>query len=302
MNGKSIVMLGLALMCGLGAMYGTSRMLAKDRNKAKVETQDVLVAARDLKVEEIVTPEMVKTVAMPRPVPVGSFSSFKDMTDRWVQIKMLAGEPIIEPKLGAKGSPAGLVARIPRGMRAYAIEVSESTGVSGFVLPDHRVDIVQSVAVNTGEPVAETILQDVLVLASGTVFTRPEDRSIQAHTVTLAVTPQQVDTLVAAKTRGPLTLVLRGVNDRTVTDLPRRLKPPVPPPIEVASVPPPPPPPPPPSLPAPLEILPAPKPVEAKREEPQAQFVTIYRGLNNSQRIRLNGKDEDDMAFPPPEK
>jgi len=37
-------------------------------------------------------------------------------------------------------------------------------------------------------PEAETVLQNVLVLASGQTFTRPDDRSIQARTVTLAVT------------------------------------------------------------------------------------------------------------------
>ena len=87
-------------------------------------------------------------------------------------------------------------------MRAFAIEVNEQTGVSGFVLPDHRVDVVQIETGSNGQPEAETVLQDVLVLASGQVFTRPDDRSIQSRTVTLAVTPEQVDTLVSARSRG----------------------------------------------------------------------------------------------------
>src|SRR5262249_61626637 len=84
-----------------------------------------------------------------------------------------------------------------------------------------------------GKTEAETILQDVLVLASGQVFTRPEDRSIQARTVTLAVTPEQVDILVAAQAKGALTLALRGLNDHE--ERPRkRVK------IEPAAPPPPP--------------------------------------------------------------
>ena len=115
---------------------------------------------------------------------------------------MLEGEPILDRKLAPKGSPAGLVARIPKGMRAFAVEVNEQTGVSGFILPDHRVDVVQIETGANGKSEAETILQDVLVLASGQVFTRPEDRSIQSRTVTLAVTPEQVDILVAAAVQG----------------------------------------------------------------------------------------------------
>ena len=56
---------------------------------------------------------------------------------------MLEGEPIIEQKLGLKGSPPGLVSNIPKGMRAYAIEVNEQSGVSGFILPGHHVDVVR---------------------------------------------------------------------------------------------------------------------------------------------------------------
>ena len=164
----------------------------------------MLVAARDLKVEEVLTPELVKVVQMSRAtLPPGTFTSIKDVEDRWVQIKMLEGEPILDRKLAPKGSPAGLVARIPKGMRAFAIEVNEQTGVSGFILPDHRVDVVQVNPSGSNPGTAETILQDVLVLASGQVFTRPEDRSIQSRTVTLAVTPEQVDTLVAARAQGP---------------------------------------------------------------------------------------------------
>jgi pilus assembly protein CpaB len=107
-------------------------------------------------------------------------------------------------------------------MRAFAVEVNEHTGVSGFILPDHRVDVVQNEPGPNGKIDAETILQDVLVLASGQVFTRPEDRSIQSRTVTLAVTPEQVDILVAASAKGALSLALRGLNDHVAR--PKKVK------------------------------------------------------------------------------
>lgn len=268
-------MLGLAVVSGLGAMYGTSQMLGRPTGNAPVEMQDVVVAARDLKLEEVLKddPEMVKIERMAKTaVPVGAFSQVKDVEDRWVEISILAGEPIIDKKLAARGSPPGLISRIPVGMRAFAIEVSEKTGVSGFILPDHRVDVVQINAGPTGEPEAQTVLQDVQVLASGTVFSRPEDRSIQARTVTLAVTPEQVDTLVGAQSRGPLSLSLRGLEDHTVVNykkhepLPEPTPPP-PPPIEVAVKEPEPPPPP----------EPKPEPIRV----PPARKVTIYRGVDN---------------------
>jgi pilus assembly protein CpaB len=59
-------------------------------------------------------------------------------------------------------------------------------------------------------------LQNVLVLAAGQLFTRPEERSVQSRTVTLALKPSEVDILVVARGRGALSLALRGVNDHDV--------------------------------------------------------------------------------------
>jgi Flp pilus assembly protein CpaB len=108
-------------------------------------------------------------------------------------------------------------------MRAFAIEVSEQSGVSGFILPGHRVDVVRFDANERNQQQrGETILQNVLVLAAGQVFTRPEEKSVQSRTVTVAVTPEQVDLLVAARAKGPLSLSLRGVNDHDIVEKPKR--------------------------------------------------------------------------------
>jgi len=155
-------------------------------------------------------------------VPVGAYSSFKDVEERWVKTAMLEGDPIVDKKLGPKGSPPGLVANIPQGMRAFAIEVNEQSGVSGFILPGHRVDVVRFEA-NDRSPSqrGETILQNILVLAAGQVFTRPEEKALLNKSVTLAVFPEQVDILVAARAKGPLSLSLRGVNDHDIVNRPK---------------------------------------------------------------------------------
>jgi pilus assembly protein CpaB len=292
MNGKSIILLALAVVSGLGAMIGTSRIL-KNHKKPDVKMRDVLVATRDLRSEEVLTPDLVRVQQVPESnLPPDTFGSYKDVEDRWVQVKMFAGDPIDGRKLAPKGSPVGLVARIPKGMRAFALEVNETTGVSGFVLPDHRVDVIQvETKGNNAPPVAETILQDVLVLASGQVFTRPEDRSILSRSVTLAVTPDQADLLVAARTKGPLSLALRGLNDhaaRPPKPAPEPPPPPAAPPVVAAK--PVEPPPPPPAAP--------PAPATKAVEEAPARYVSVYRGIDNRSRFRIDGGPQDDEAFP----
>ncbi|WP_165220245.1 Flp pilus assembly protein CpaB [Aquisphaera insulae] len=222
MNGRSLMVLSLAVVLGLGAMIISMKYMGKPP-AVEEETQDVIVAARDFKHEEILKADMVNVVRMARKsVPPGAFAAFKDVEDRWVSTTMIEGDLIVEKKLGPKGTPPGLVANIPKGMRAFAVEVNEQSGVSGFVLPGHRVDVIRYEAPEAGkQPHADMILQNVLVLASGQVFTRSEEKSLQNHTVTLAVTPEQASILVAAKANGPLSLSLRGVNDHDVVARPK---------------------------------------------------------------------------------
>ena len=63
MNGKSLMMLGLAVVFGLGAMMLTRQMLSKDAGKRSRTTQEVLVAARDIKEEESLKPDMVRVIS-----------------------------------------------------------------------------------------------------------------------------------------------------------------------------------------------------------------------------------------------
>lgn len=251
MNGKTGTILMLAIVCGLGAMYGVQKLVAK--REAPTVLRDVLVAARDLKVEEVLKEDMLKVVQMPtEQVPANAFASPTEVAGRWVQIRLLEGEVIVEPKLAPKDLPPGLIGRIPAGMRAFAIEVNEQSGVSGFILPDHHVDVIQAQTESqrgTGlDGRATTILQNVRVLAAGQVTARPEDKSIVVRTVTLAVSPDQVEVLVAARSRGPLSLALRAINDDEVVvrkepepeikEEPKPKPPPTPPPVVMAPPPP----------------------------------------------------------------
>jgi pilus assembly protein CpaB len=163
MNGRSLFILALAVVIGLGAMILTRQMLSSSKGKKDDDTQEVLVAVRDFKAEELIKPDMVNAIRMAKSaVPASAFSSYTDVQDRWVKNVMLEGDVLVEKKLGPKGTPPGLVANIPQGMRAYAIDVTEQSGVSGFILPGHHVDVVRHEPSDKNELKAETILQTCL--------------------------------------------------------------------------------------------------------------------------------------------
>jgi pilus assembly protein CpaB len=291
MNGKSLMMLGLAIAIGLCAMFLTKQMMGQEPTRAEEAAQDVLVAARDIKEEELLKPDTVKVIRMAKSaIPVGAFSVPKDVEDRWLKTALLEGDVVIEKKLGSKGTPPGLVANIPKGMRAFAIDVTEQSGVSGFILPGHRVDVIRFESEN-GTPRGESILQNIQVLAAGQVFTRVDERSLSIRTVTLAVSPEQVDILVAARARGSLALSLRGVNDHAVVTHPVPQSAPHPAEArlkreeekrqkleqELAE------------LKASVAARPTAAPAApAAPARPAARYVSIYRGTNRVERVRMD--------------
>ena len=136
-------------------------------------------------------------------VPGGAFSSVKDVEDRWVHDQHARGRADPRPQARAEGqSRRAWSLGFPRGCgRSPSRSTSRpASRVSSF--PTTASTWFRSSPARNGQADAETVLQDVLVLASGQIFTRPDDRSIQARTVTLAVTPEQVDILVAASHTG----------------------------------------------------------------------------------------------------
>ncbi len=298
MNSRSMITLAIAVVIGLGAMKLSQDMLSA-KNTGGDDSQDVLVAVRDFKEEEILKPDMVKVSRMARSaVPPNAFAKFKEVEERWVRTTLLEGDVIVEKKLGPKGTPPGLVANIPKGMRALAIDVTEQSGVSGFILPGHHVDVVRYESSEKNNIHGETILQDVLVLAAGQIFTRPDERALQSRTVTLALAPGDVDILVAARARGALSLSLRGVNDHERVARLKKSEPKVDSEAEKrwklseeARQ----------KLETDLRLLKeelARKPAEAKVSLPRhsPRIATVYRGLHNVQRVRLDHADVTELS------
>ena len=133
------------------------------------------------------------------------------------------GEPILETRLAAKGAGGGLAATIPPGMRAVSIRVNDVGGVSGFVRPGARVDVLIA-----GHPpgdasglgtVTKTLLQNMEVLSAGQDMQKDaEGKPVSVPVVNLLVTPEQAETLSLASNEMHIQLVLRNPLDtQTVT-------------------------------------------------------------------------------------
>ena len=197
-------------------------MTARAGGSKKVEPtdmKDIVIAARPLSVGVTVKPADIKLGKIPTAAfPKNAFGKAEEVIDRPVISNILMDEPVLDGRLAARGSGLGLAPIIPVGMRAVTVRVNDVSGISGFVLPGMRVDVLV-----TGRPpsmegtMTATVLQNMLVLSAGTAIQGDSrGQAIQAATVTLLASPEQSETLTLANTEGRIQLVLRNGSDQTI--------------------------------------------------------------------------------------
>jgi pilus assembly protein CpaB len=114
---------------------------------------------------------------------------------------------------------AGLPGRLTPGYRALAMKVDEVIGVSGFIAPDDRVDVIATVPTpGTNERVAKIVLQDKRVLSVASNAEQKGATGQMARSITLEVTPEEAEKLSIAQNEGSLSLALRSSGDEKKVD------------------------------------------------------------------------------------
>ena len=135
---------------------------------------------------------------------------------------------------GGNPNAGGLSSDVKKQMRAMSINVSGAAAVAGMIKPNDHVDVIGTFnfpgddgKLKRGDPVTCTILQNVLVLATGRETAKSVITGMQGcsgyNTVTLEVTPREAEMLVfAEQMHGRLSLTLRNPNDTSYeSELPK---------------------------------------------------------------------------------
>lgn len=231
MRAKSLILLMLALGCGLVAAIGITQVMAKrttQQTALKMEMQPVLVAALDLPMGDLIKAEALKIEEWPKgKVPAGALSQFTEVEDRRPKSRIYAGSPILDNQLLGKGqTEASVTNQIPRGFRVVAVKVDDVSGTASLVRPGDRVDVLVHLARNPSKGIdvtsTRTLLQDIKVFAvDQTVELEPDENSgtRSAKTVSLLVTPDQAEVTMLASELGKVRLVMRGLADDTVASV-----------------------------------------------------------------------------------
>jgi pilus assembly protein CpaB len=213
MKSKTMILMVVAVVCGLVASYLTSRMLAQpaeEKTTVLVAKVKIPQGAKIAEPEQMFEPKEFTKGQEPKK----AFTKFEDLKDKRVN-KTIGAEVHVTPDDLMTGSEK-LDYAVPPGYRAVAIKVSSDTNVAGFVQPTSHVDVI-STHPGTKGTVSTIILQDVLVLAvDGTDKVEGDTKSRPSNTVTLQVKPEESTQLSLASQKGELRLALRPDGDHTI--------------------------------------------------------------------------------------
>lgn len=215
MKSKTMILMILAIGCGLVASILTSRMLAQN-NQAEVEKVSVLVAKQKIALgTAIKEPEklFVTKQFIKGEEPKGAITKFEELKDKRLN-KPINPEVHVTPEDFEDEATSGLQGVIRPGYRAIAIKVAADTNVAGFVRPHSRVDVISTVRGSEQNSISRIILENMLVLAVDQMNTRDGEKVAHvASTVTLEAKPDEAEKLAMAGAMGELRLVLRNNED-----------------------------------------------------------------------------------------
>ncbi len=224
MQNRLKLALVVAVFFGLIAAYGIYSFLRQQRQAADAlrnETQNIVVANKDIPAgtminEEFIKKDMLKASPWPKTsVPAGAFTSPEQLVGKTNRVKILANEPVLESRLAGEG--AGLTVRLEAGKRAMAVRVDEIIGVSGFIVPDDRVDVIVTAtppgADKQDDRISKIVLQNKRVLSVAQSTEQKDGKPQVARSITLEVSPDEAEKLSLASQEGSVVLALRGVGD-----------------------------------------------------------------------------------------
>ncbi|MFQ3594045.1 MAG: Flp pilus assembly protein CpaB [Gemmataceae bacterium] len=223
MKPRTLILMVVAVGCGLGASIMTSRLLAERRDKEK-EVVKVPVLVAKTRVNgwaELKEPQKLFEIKQ-FPVdiaPKGAIGDFARLEKQKLNKNIGEGYPLTEADLLSK-EQQNIADKLLPGQRATAIKVNAQSSVAGFVLPGSRVDVILTTrgGGSGNKATTRTILQHMLVMAVDNQDTRnPEMKSILGQTVTLAATPEEAARLALASSLGELTLQVKNPGDNSRT-------------------------------------------------------------------------------------
>jgi len=215
---KSIILIFIALGCGLVASIGISQVMNRDGGSS-MEMEQILVALSDIDIGTKLDAQNVKLEDWPKTkIPDGAVRRLEDVKNKYSNARFFKGEPLHVNRIS--DSLGNIAVKVPPGYRAMPVKVDEDTVMKG-ISPGDRVDVMVFLKRDLNQGIMETgaytILKNVRVFAINTNTERATDAKAEAanfKTVSLLVKPDHARELVVASQVGKINLTLRRPDEK----------------------------------------------------------------------------------------
>jgi pilus assembly protein CpaB len=217
----------IAIVCGIMAALLTYQYIQKIKISYEPgNLVEVVKANQNIARDSVITPEQIEVAKIP-----GNYVHADALGDKRLVVgktsirEIFAGEQVLKQDLlSSSRNTDRLAYSVPVSKRAVSIPIDSISGVSGYIRPGDKVDIISTIDIPVGEkPVAFSVytLQNIEVLAMPNNQTDDGKKStVDAKSIVLAVTPAEVQRLVLASEKGNLRLLLRSPVDKSRVALP----------------------------------------------------------------------------------
>jgi pilus assembly protein CpaB len=231
MKGTPAIILSI-LFGVLGTVFVFLYLRSREAELLQIaDERTVVVAVSDILPGTAIEENMVIETRVPlKFMQPSAFTSAREAVGQIAAVPIQKDSQVLGTAMTGVGR--NLATKIPRGMRAISIAVTDVTGVSSLIAANNYVDVMATVKLGSGlgsanqKTFVTTLFQNVLVLAVGSdlgeVRTGGEQDAMQMlaqqererfSTVTLALSPEQAQALVLAQDIGDVTLALRSFRE-----------------------------------------------------------------------------------------
>jgi len=233
---KQKFLLLAAVFFGVMAFMLTFQQINQEKRKIQASTAEVAVLflTRDIAENEAITEDALRGRKIKMYASQISASRYVPYSQKNLVINRKAQLPIEKGKIlqwndlqsSVSGGRDGLTRLIQPGFRAISISVDQTASVSGLVQPNNYVDLIGTFKFpdmrgdTSMDTITLTILQRVRVIATGNDYGLQSGNAQTRRsygTVTLELSPKEVEMIIFATQKGRIQMSLRNYEDSAVT-------------------------------------------------------------------------------------
>ena len=177
LKGKTPLLVALVLAVFAGAIAFSAIKKKEADVRRGWNLVPVVVAGSDIPEGTVVTLDMISQRQVPEQFVTSSVvkpDSASYVVNQKVLVPLQGGDPLLWSQFETTKAAERLSTKVQKKARAITIEAKSTTAVGGWVRPNDHVDILGTFKdTQTNETVAVTLLQNVIVLATGKITGKP---------------------------------------------------------------------------------------------------------------------------------